>query len=170
MTGSAQLPLLFLDVDGPLIPFGAESQQYPTYDVGPDLHGDCANPLLTRINPQHGAKLAALPCEVVWATTWMDEANECISPLLGLQRLAVVAWPEPTEIDDQDERDGLHWKTRTLVDWAAGRPFVWVDDEVTETDRAWIASHHGGRALVYRVDARLGLTDRDYAILAAWLG
>ncbi|MFK4070855.1 HAD domain-containing protein [Streptomyces sp. NPDC029674] len=169
MTGPVQLPLLFLDVDGPLIPFGAEPQQYPTYELGPHLRGVNASPLLTRINPQHGAKLAALPCEVVWATTWMDEANECIAPLLGLQQLAVVAWPEPSDADDQDARDGLHWKTRALVDWAAGRPFVWVDDEVTGTDRAWIAARHGDRALVHRVDARLGLTDGDYATLAAWL-
>ncbi|MER0243642.1 HAD domain-containing protein [Streptomyces sp. HSW2009] len=172
MTGSPQLPLLFLDVDGPLIPFGAEPQQYqyPTYEIAPHLRGVAANPLLNRINPQHGAKLAALPCEVVWATTWMDEANECIAPLLGLQRLAVVVWPEPSDVDEQDERDGLHWKTRALVDWAARRPFVWVDDEVTDTDRAWIASHHVGHALVHRVDARFGLTDGDFAILAAWLG
>ncbi|MFF7441861.1 HAD domain-containing protein [Streptomyces sp. NPDC008122] len=169
MTGSARLPLLFLDVDGPLIPFGAEPQQYPTHALGPDLRGADANPLLARIDPRHGAKLAALPCEVVWATTWMDEANECIAPLLGLQQLAVVVWPEPSDVDDQDEREGLHWKTRALVDWAAGRPFVWVDDEVTDVDRAWIAAHHGGGALVHRVDARRGLTDGDYAALAVWL-
>ncbi|MGW7073020.1 HAD domain-containing protein [Streptomyces sp. NPDC054855] len=169
MTGSVRLPLLFLDVDGPLIPFGAEPQQYATHALGSHLRGVDGNPLLTRVNPQHGAKLASLPCEVVWATTWMEEANECIAPLLGLPQLDVVVWPEPSDIDDQDERDGLHWKTRALVDWAAGRPFVWVDDEVTDTDRAWVAAHHQGRALVHRVDARLGLTDGDYAALAAWL-
>ncbi|ARF71014.1 hypothetical protein B7C62_01135 [Kitasatospora albolonga] len=170
MTGPARLPLLFLDVDGPLIPFGAEPQRYPAYALGPGLRGADTNPLLSRINPRHGAELAALPCELVWATTWMDEANECIAPLLGLQPLAVVAWPEPSDLDGQDERDGLHWKTRALVDRAAGRPFVWVDDEATDTDRAWVAAHHEGYALVHRVDARVGLTDGDYAALAAWLG
>ncbi|WP_225802457.1 HAD domain-containing protein [Streptomyces sp. NK15101] len=169
MTGSVRHPLLFLDVDGPLIPFGAEPQEYPVHTLGPDLPGADSNPLLTRINPRHGAKLAALSCEMVWATTWMDEANECIAPLLGLQPLAVVVWPEPSDIDEQDERAGLHWKTRALVDWAAGRPFAWVDDEVTDTDRAWVTAHHGGHALVHRVDARLGLTDGDYAALASWL-
>nr|MDT0522815.1 hypothetical protein [Streptomyces sp. DSM 41633] len=91
------------------------------------------------------------------------------APLLGLQPLAVVAWPEPSDLDGQDERDGLHWKTRALVDRAAGRPFVWVDDEATDTDRAWVAAHHEGYALVHRVDARVGLTDGDYVALAAWL-
>jgi hypothetical protein len=42
-----------------------------------------------------------------------------------------VIWPEPSDTDDQDERDGVHWKTRALVAWAAGRSFVWVDDEIT---------------------------------------
>jgi hypothetical protein len=31
VTGSAERPLLFLDVDGPLIPFGGTPRQYPTY-------------------------------------------------------------------------------------------------------------------------------------------
>ncbi|WP_219666170.1 HAD domain-containing protein [Streptomyces bambusae] len=169
MTGSVRLPLLFLDVDGPLIPFGAEPEQYRTSGTGLDLPEADANPLLARISPEHGPKLAALPCEVVWATTWMDDANECIAPLIGLPKLAVVVWPEPSDIDEQDERNGLHWKTRALVEWAAGRPFVWVDDELTDTDRAWVASHHPGRAMLHRVDARLGLTDGDYEALGLWL-
>ncbi len=99
----------------------------------------------------------------------MDDANECIAPRIGLPRLAVVSWPEPSDSDEQDERHGLHWKTRALVDWAAGRPFAWVDDEVTGTDRAWVTAHHPGPALLHRVDPRIGLTDGDYAVLDSWL-
>ncbi|MFI5634458.1 HAD domain-containing protein [Streptomyces sp. NPDC051664] len=169
MTGFVQASLLFLDVDGPLIPFAAASQQYPIYATGPEPLGADANPLLTRINPEHGPRLAALPCEVVWATTWMADANEYIAPRIGLPQLAVVVWPEPSDIDDQDERNGLHWKTRALVEWAAGRPFAWVDDEVTDTDRAWVAAHHQGHALLHRVDPCHGLADSDYAALDSWL-
>jgi hypothetical protein len=69
VTGSAQRPLLFLDVDGPLIPFGASQQQYP--DGYPAYHGDYAletasNPLLTRIDPGHGPRLMALRGDLVW--------------------------------------------------------------------------------------------------------
>ncbi|MEV6653202.1 HAD domain-containing protein [Streptomyces sp. NPDC051219] len=185
MTASAQRPLLFLDVDGPLIPFGATPQQrpdgYPTYRTGASARGAeawgaeargaqaraaGANPLLARINPEHGPRLRALQCELVWATTWMAEANECIAPRIGLPELPVVTWPEPS---DEDGRGGLHWKTRALLDRAAGRSFVWVDDEITDADRVWVAAHHQGRALLHRVDPRQGLTDTDYAALAAWL-
>lgn len=55
------------------------------------------------------------------------------------------------------------------MDRAAGRPFVWVDDEITATDRAWVKSHHAGRALLHRVDPRHGLTDADFAAVAEWL-
>ncbi|MBN6038302.1 HAD domain-containing protein [Amycolatopsis sp. 195334CR] len=161
--GADRSPLLFLDVDGPLIPFGLTA--YPA--LGPP---DDSNPLLSRLDPGHGPRLAALACDLLWATTWMHDANEIIAPRLGLPELAVVAWPEPSAVDDLDERAGLHWKTRALVDRAGGRPFAWVDDEITDVDRAWVSAHHRGSALLHRVDPRYGLTDADYTALEGWLG
>lgn len=104
MPGTAPRPLLFLDVDGPLIPFGATSQRYPTYRMGSELQDTGSNPLVERINPAHGPRLAALGCDLVWATTWMSDANDCISPRLGLPELAVVVWPAPSKFDERDER------------------------------------------------------------------
>ncbi|WP_412079152.1 HAD domain-containing protein [Streptomyces xanthophaeus] len=155
MTDTAQRPLLFLDVDGPLIPFGA----------GPYAPGYGPNPLLARIDPALGPRLRALDCELVWATTWMEDANECIAPRLGLPELPLVHWPEPSA---QDGRSGVHWKTPALVAYAAGRPFIWVDDEITEADRAWVAAHHTGRALLQAVDAAVGITEADFAALEGW--
>ncbi|MFF4434219.1 hypothetical protein ACFYZ4_34335 [Streptomyces sp. NPDC001513] len=156
MTGSLVRPLLYLDVDGPLIPFGA----------GPYPAGDDADPLLARIDPVLGPRLAALPCALVWATTWGAEANECVAPRLGLPELPLVAWPEPS---DADGRGGVHWKTPALVAHAAGRPFVWVDDEITGADRDWVAARHPGRALLHRVDPGRGLGAADFTALWAWL-
>lgn len=149
----AALPILFLDVDGPLLPFG---------------DGVPGTPGLPRLDPLHGPWLAALPCELVWATTWMHEANEHLAPLLGLPKLPVATWPDDPDTEDEDARRGLHWKTRGLVAHAGTRPFAWVDDEITEKDRAWVAEHHG-KALLHRVDPRHGLTDADYLSLDAWL-
>ncbi len=44
-----------------------------------------------------------------------------------------------------------------------------MDDEITATDRAWVAAHHRGRALPHRVDPRQGLTAADSAALDGWL-
>ena len=164
-----QRPLLFLDVDGPLIPFGLPPDQFPTYGAAQDAERDAANPLLARLNPEHGRRLEALPCELVWATAWEHEANEVIAPRLGLPQLAVVAWPGPSDADQRYGRIGLHWKTQALIDWAAGRPFAWVDDEVTAVDRLWVRQHHHGPALVHHVDPQRGLADDDYAVLSEWL-
>ena len=80
-------PYVFLDVDGPLIPFRAR----PRTDRAADPRG---NPLLGRLDPQDGQRLLALGCPLVWATSWMDEANEVVAPRLGLPELPVVRWPD----------------------------------------------------------------------------
>ncbi|MFJ8856990.1 HAD domain-containing protein [Streptomyces sp. NPDC102451] len=156
--------LLFLDVDGPLLPFGATRQQLPG---GYPVFGDTdENPLMARIDPALGPRLRSLSCELVWATTWISDANAYIAPWLGLPELPVVDWPDPPV---EDGTRGLHWKTPGLVEWAAGRPFAWVDDEITEVDRAWVESHHPGRHLLHRVEAWRGLTVADFTALDTWL-
>ncbi|MBA2945286.1 HAD domain-containing protein [Streptomyces himalayensis] len=166
MTGSVERPILFLDVDGPLIPFGPSASRLRPPTSGSEAFSDQGNPLLWRLDPTLGPRLMALDCDLVWATTWMDDANEFVAPLLGLPRLPVVEWPEgPTD----DGPHGLHWKTRHLVEWAGHRPFIWVDDEISDMDRQWIAAQHQGPSLLHRVDASEGLTDVDFSALAGWL-
>jgi HAD domain in Swiss Army Knife RNA repair proteins len=167
ISGSTHRPVLFLDVDGPLITFSARpaSRPPPASGAGAEQAGWRGNPLLDRLNPDDGPRLLALGCDLVWATTWMAEANEVISPRLGLPELPVVDWPDP---DDEPPR-GVHWKTMPLARWAAGRPFIWLDDEITGADRRWVAAHYAGKALLHRVDPQVGLTEADFALIRQWL-
>lgn len=73
-------PLVFLDVDGPLIPFKARPAGEISPDTSPDGGG---NPLLDRLDPEDGRRLLALGCPLIWATTWGADANEIICPRLG---------------------------------------------------------------------------------------
>lgn len=161
MTVRSRSPLLFLDVDGPLLPFGEDPGRAPRDIV--------AHPPLAQLGPELGQRLTALRCALVWATTWEDEANTEIAPRLGLPRLPVVRWPDTSaEHEHEDRWFGLCWKTRTLVDWAAGRPFAWIDDEITDADRDWVRARHPGPALLHHVESYRGLGDSDFIALDRW--
>lgn len=168
MAGLSQRPVVFLDVDGTLIPLGsADTAVSAPHRTRPADVGAPSNPLLDRLDPRHGALLAALPCDLVWATTWMQEANASVAPRLGLPPLPVVTW---LEFEQQDAWYGLHWKTRSLVAYDGGtRPFAWIDDEITEADRAWVSAHHEGPVLLHRVNPSRGLTNDDVSRLSQWL-
>ncbi|EDY46350.1 HAD domain-containing protein [Streptomyces sp. SPB074] len=162
MSGHAERPLLFLDIDGPLLPFGDGARRAP-FRTATDTY-------LARLDPRVGPRLAALPCELVWATTWEDAANTDMAPRLGLPPLPVVHWPELSDAREREDRwYGLHWKTRTLAAWAGDRPFAWCDDEITEADQEWVSTHHPAPALLHRVTSSRGLATEDFAALASWL-
>ncbi|XVV09083.1 HAD domain-containing protein [Actinoplanes sp. CA-131856] len=148
--------LLFLDVDGPLIPFTHRA-------LSP---ADPAHPLLHRLDPADGPRLKSLGCDLIWATTWMSDANDLIAPRLGLPPLPVLALPAETS---PPPVSGLHWKTPYIAAQAAGRPFAWLDDEISETDRWWVEVAHPAPALLHRVDPRTGLTGADFAAVRAGL-
>ncbi|MGW1668633.1 hypothetical protein [Streptomyces sp. NPDC002324] len=169
-------PLLLLDVDGPLNPFGARlwrPRGYVTRRVHPANWSSRQKPgsrrlrrgLRIRLNPAHGERLLALPYELAWATTWMHEANEMIGPVIGLPSdLPVIEFGNLFATD----ADGLYWKTRRVLEWAAGRPFVWVDDMITDVDVRHVAEHHGTPALLLRIDPRRGLREEEFTELERW--
>jgi len=133
MSRLTQRRFVFLDVDGLLIPLRTRpvASGRRSGGVRADLEGASGNPVLDRLDPQDGRRLLALDCPLVWATSWMGEANEVIAPRLGLPDLPVVEWPDT---DDQPA-PGLHWKTMFLT---AGRPAARSYGTTTNSP-TWIA-------------------------------
>jgi hypothetical protein len=86
--------------------------------------------------------------------------------VLGLPRLPVADLPDYAG----DIVEGsLQWKTKALVRIADGRPFVWIDDVIGEADRWFVEVGHAGEALLHKVDAAVGVTADDLALIAAWV-
>jgi hypothetical protein len=164
MSGTAPRPLLFLDVDGTLLPYGGGVA--PSLDQDWDAWQHESNPVLAKLIPGHGPRLLALNCDLVWATAWREDANDVIAPRLGLPRLPVLQLPPWT---DEYETAEPHWKLPGMLELAGGRPFIWVDDEIRDLDRAWVSANHLGPALLHRIDPAIGLADADFAVFEEWL-
>jgi hypothetical protein len=183
--------LLLLDVDGPLNPYGAKRTLRPPgyqtfrYTADGDWYaGRNASRhkgIRVWLHPGHGTLLRTFAdetgLELVWATTWMHEANTLIAPAIGLGELPVIEFSDADLGRDatgriRAERD---WKWPAIARYTAGRPLAWLDDEhsdprtsagrVTfERDRA------GSPTLLCHVDPRSGLLQahldevRDWAV------
>ncbi|MEV7157255.1 hypothetical protein AB0N77_21950 [Streptomyces misionensis] len=171
-------PLLLLDVDGVLNPFAAPPGRMPQgfrqhlmrprawIAQHPHLLETDVEDLPVWLNADHGAELLDLPYDLVWATTWEDDSNRFIGPVIGLPALPVITWSAPHAYPP----DGTYFKTADIVRYAAGRPFAWVDDQLGPADRDYVARHHPGPALLYDTDPETGLGLDDFEALARWAG
>lgn len=151
-------PILFLDVDGVLNPFESIRNPPEGYTLHRMTPTGFPSGLKVLLNHGHGAKLLELPVDIVWGTTWEEEANEWIGPHIGLPDLPVVEFGASPKRSDSR----THWKTEKLIEYADGRPFIWLDDECTTWDRQFIEKHHPGTATTHLANARTGLTSGDF--------
>lgn len=141
------------------------------------------DPLPVRISPLHTAEFAALGevFDIMWATTWLDEANRFLSPLLGLpEDLPWVPFTDEEMANKNRPQVGRRngsWKTPILARWLdeqhPSRAWAWIDDEVNQRDRAWFRDHHYGLReqvphLLLRVDDHRGLRSDDFTRLRAF--
>jgi hypothetical protein len=105
--------VVYVDVDGVLCPLPSPRRGAPGWRFGSGVAW----------RPEVAARLAALPAELVWASTWGAEANTVLAPLFG--------WPQRPVLGRRSS--ALWWKLAALLaDHPRGVPFVWVDDELDQ--------------------------------------
>jgi hypothetical protein len=156
-------PVLYLDVDGVLnvLGGGGDWEDFELHHVTVNV-GATYSLWLSR---SMGRLLRDLGIEIRWATTWADEANEKISPLVDL----------PTDLTVTC-RPSLSW---SRFKWAAieaevekeRRPFVWIDDEAipSQTEvREW-ATGLGVRCLLIKPDPYMGIRQDDIRLIEEFI-
>jgi Swiss Army Knife RNA repair-like protein len=130
----SELPNLFLDVDGVLNPFesdpASDADRFDDFDVHVvqfEVEPGRPRDFMVRLSPAMGARIARLPVNIHWATTWEHRADSAIAPLCGLPRgLPVLS---PLDEAEEWERDWKFLAVRRSVE-RDPRPFVWIDDDI----------------------------------------
>lgn len=142
-------PVLYLDVDGVLLPLAKGTRPSERLRVGP-FWVHVPLDLRELVPALHAA------FEIVWATSWNDEANVEVAPIVGLPQLPTL---DVT----------AHFRKLELVSAHAGeeRAIAWVDDRLEPAAWEW-AGARSGRSLLVRPDSRWGLTPEHVAELLAF--
>lgn len=164
----SEAALLLLDVDGPLNPWKAKATRRPAGYTTHRLVPEGCNPrkpLRVWLRLDDGARLTVFAAchgfDLAWATTWGDEANRLIGPIIGLPRLPVVGMSRTS------------WKYGPVAEFAAGRPLAWLDDDFdvaawTPVRDRFLRDRGEVPTLLHRVDPAVGITAADLDAVAAW--
>ena len=131
------------------------------------------NPLRVWLSPEHGPMLldfaAKHDAELVWATTWMADANKMIGPAIGLPELPFIDY-----IDHPGTVKG--WKYPATLAFAENRPLIWFDDDFGDLLRkphrdAFVEARRAANlpTRLHHVDPRIGLTVLDLNQAGRWL-
>ncbi|WP_326558034.1 HAD domain-containing protein [Micromonospora sp. NBC_01796] len=148
-------PLLFLDIDGVLNPFdGPCPAGFSEHDLFPGEES-------IRINPGHGAWITELTAtfDVTWATSWNDDANRLLVPLLGISPLPVLTMP-PVPFHPNA-------KVPLIAALAQDRPTAWIDDAHTHEARTW-RDNRSAPTILVAADPAVGLTRAHVDQILTW--
>ena len=100
--------------------------------------------------------------ELVWASGWEERANDHLPHLLGLP----AAMPF-LRFERAVGRGNAHWKLDAIERHAGERALAWIDDALDADCRAW-AEERTAPTLLVQTDPRVGLSEREVALLMEW--
>ncbi len=164
-------PLLLLDVDGPLNPYGATRGDVDKHRMPLPYYVRRMLGFRVFLSKVHGELLNAFAeehdVELVWATTWEHDANRLIGKFIGLPHLPVIEFGKhPGSIRG--------WKYPAVLAYAADRPVAWLDDDFDLADPVaardeFLADRGDLPTLLHHVSPSVGLTSTDLDAVAEWL-
>lgn len=167
-------PLLLLDVDGPLNPYGAKPTQrpdgYTTRHVRTGADGwhwaqSGKRSIRVWLNPAHGPMLLALThlVDLAWATTWEHSANRLVAPVVGLPQLPVIEFPSRGPFPF-----GQIWKRDAVEAYVGERAFAWLDDDFEPGDFEWAKTRTEDGIPTLLLHISLGIRQQDVDRVAGW--
>lgn len=172
-----EAPWWFLDVDGvvnafPPPPPGATTWSYRTVEVpaaGRTFAVTVAEEVLDFLRDVHTTGRA----EIVWCTTWGEDARASLAPRLDLPEWPVAPYPEGVRCAPLPGWSALPWwKVEAISRWldAEPRPYAFTDDDLVPAPGEDLRSRHPDlAACLLRPSATLGLTEEDLSVLDHFL-
>lgn len=162
--------VIYLDVDGVLNPDTKKqrSKQWSDYKKY-DAHIAFGGKYRIWLSVEMGQTLLAVAtkhdAEIVWSTTWNNEANHHIAPVVGFPELRVVNY------DENAYSFGNSGKLPFVSADAGTKNVVWIDDYLGYADKLWAHERHNGIAteayptLAIKPISSIGLTKNHIEII-----
>lgn len=165
-------PILLLDIDGVLCPFGYGFD--PNGFVMHTIRAGLRN-VKVFVSDDNRERLALLSeyFDIHWLTMWRDYANKHAKELFGIAKeLPLIDLDTPIGDPNKDEIWVEHTPSESFLapgietykfpfvwDWAKdGQAFAWVDDKIGEDVLVWAESRKEP-TLIVQTENHIGLTD-----------
>jgi hypothetical protein len=157
MSAIPERPLLVVDVDGVLNPYGPECPGgYTEHRLFPE------DEMPVRICTHHGPWLRELSrsFDLIWGTAWREDERARLSGLLDLP-------PFHGAVELPRGQFDAALKIPAIDRIGENRPLAWIDDLLSPAAWVWAESRTAPTLLV-PVDPALGLTRRHVTMLLGW--